>query len=345
MLISQDICTLTETIEFRSSQPRKAPNVTRNFMRKITSKENRKTIWFSIIFSLLFFTALGTFMIYIFYEMWLNNEVENKTYLMPIFGLLVYFIGFSFAKSYVKCAPKIILDFEKITIKNKTYYWKDIQNLKMTGKKGFGLFSYQMEVTTLEFENNIKEYIFDDMYSNSWEIKSFIKQIVVDKKDKFEIEEYKFSKNDIEKERFEEFKGNPIFSFRGIMLWSLIILFVGMIVFSKSKISNIKGLLFLILFCTFWFAFNAYFMHYFELSKNYFVVKNHYFWWIKDIYKNSEIEIIIFESQGKQPNTLRIISKNYRRKIYPAATLNDEKWLEMKMELEKKNIKVRNECI
>ena len=314
-------------------------------MRKITSKENRKTIWFSIIFSLLFFTALGSFMIFIFYKMWLNNEVENKTYLMPVFALLVYFIGYSFAKTYIKNTPKMILDFEKITIKNKIYYWKDIQNIKMTGKKGFGLFSYQMEVTTLEFENNITEYIFDDLYSNSWEIKSFIKQIVVDKKDKLEIEQHKVSNNDIENERFAEFKGNPIFSFRGIMLWSLIILFVGMIVFSKSKISNVKGLIFLVSFCAFWFAFNAYCMHYFALSKNYFVVKNHYFWWINDIYKNSEIEIIVYESQGKQPNSLRIITKNFRRKIYPAGTLNDDKWLEMKMELERKNIKVRNECI
>ena len=323
----------------------KPRDVTRNFMTKITSKKNRKTVWFSIIFSLLFFTALGTFMIYIFYKMWLNNEVENKTYLMPIFSLLVYFIGFSFAKSYIKNTPKIILDFEKITINNKTYYWKDIQNVKMTGKKGFGLFSYQMEVTTLEFENNITEYIFDDMYSNSWEIKSFIKQIVVDKKDKFEISTNETNKNDIEKENFEEFKGSPIFSFRGIIMWSLILFFLFLLFSPIRKISHINALKFFVPFSLIWFAFNSYCMHYFELSKNYFVVRNHYFWWVKDIYKNSEIEIIVYESQPKQPNNLRVITKNYRRKIYPAGTLNDEKWLEMKMELERKNIKVRNECI
>jgi hypothetical protein len=314
-------------------------------MTKITSKENRKMVWFSIIFSLLFFTALGTFMIYIFYKMWLNNEVENKTYLMPIFGVLVYFIGFSFAKSYIKNTPKIILDFEKITIKNRTYYWKDIQNVKMTGKKGFGLLSYQMEVTTLQFQNKITEYIFDDMYSNSWEIKSFIKQIVVDKKNKFEISTNETNKKDIEKEHFEEFKGNPFFSFRGIMMWSLILFLLFMTFSPFRKISYFNALKFFIPFGLFWFAFNAYCMHYFELSKNYFVVRNHYFWWIKDIYKSSEIEIIVYESQGKQPNSLRIITKNYRRKLYPAGTLNDKKWLEMKTKLERQNIEVRNECI
>ena len=284
-------------------------------------------------------------MIYIFYKMWLNNEIEIKIYFMLIFGILVYLIGFTFAKSYIKNSPKIILDFEKITIKNKTYYWKDIQNLKMTGKKGFGLFSFQMEVTTLKFENNTTEYIFDDMYSNSWEIKSFIKQIVVDKKDKFETTVNKIVEKDIEKENFEEFKGNPFFSFRGIIMWSLILFFVFLLIFTNGKMSKSNALKFFIPLGLFWFAFNSFCMHYFELSKNYFVVKNHYFWWIKDIYKNSEIEIIVFETQPKQPNCLRIISKNYRRKIYLAGTLNDEKWLEMKTELERKNIKVRNECI
>lgn len=314
-------------------------------MTKITSKENRKMVWFSIIFSLLFFTAMGTFMIYIFYKIWLNNEVENKTYLMPIFGALVYFIGFSFAKSYIKNTPKIILDFEKITIKNRTYYWKDIQNVKMTGKKGFGLLRYQMEVTTLQFQNKITEYIFDDMYSNSWEIKSFIKQIVVDKNDKFVINTNETNKKDLEKENFEEFKGSPFFSFRGIMMWSLILFFLFITFSPIRKISYFDALKFFIPFGLFWFAFNAYCMHYFELSKNFFVVRNHYFWWIKDIYKNSEIEIIVYESQGRQPNSLRIITKNYMRKLYPAGTLNDKKWLEMKTELERKNIKVRNECI
>ena len=314
-------------------------------MTKITSKENFKTIWLSIVFSVLFFGALGSAMIYIFYKMWLNNEIENKTYLMPIFGIIVYFIGFSFVKSYIKNSPKIILDFDKIIVKGKTYFWKDIKNIQMTGKKGFGLFNYQMEVTTLKFENNITEYIFDDMYSNSWKIKSFIKQIVVDKNDKFEITENEVLKKEIEKEQFEEFKGSPFFSFRGILMWSLILFFLFLLFSPIRKISFINALKFFVPFGLFWFAFNAYCMHYFELSKNYFVIKNHYFWWINDIYKNSEIEIIVFESQPKQPNSLRIVSKNYRRKIYLAGTLNDAKWLEMKTKLENRKIEVRNECI
>ena len=282
---------------------------------------------------------------YIFYKIWINDEVELKTSFFPIFGLIIYYIGFSFAKSYLKNSSKIVVDAEKISVNNKTYYWKDVQNIKMTGKKGFGLFNYQMEVTTLEFVNNAKEYIFDDMYLNSWEIKSFIKQIVLDKKDNFEIITIKALEKDIEKENFNEFKGSPFFSFRGVMMWSLILFFVFLIFSPIRKISYFDALKFTIPFGLFWFVLHSYNMHYFELSKNYFVVRNHYFWWIKDIYKNSEIEVVVFERQPKQSNSLRIINKNFRRKIYLADTLNDKKWLEMKVELERKNIDVRNEAI
>ncbi len=314
-------------------------------MTKITSKVNPKTIWSIITLIIIVMGMLGSALIFVFYKEWQSNKIENKDYLMPIFGVLIYVIGFFYIKSYIKNSPKLELDKDKIVIKDKVYYWQNIKNIKITGKVGFGPFNYPMEATALIFNDNVQKYIFDDLYSNSWEIKSFIKQMIIEKKEKFEIKEFKIIKNEIDKENFEEFKGSPFFSFRGIILWSLIIFFVAMIIFSNSKISNMKGLIFLIPICIFWFAFNSYCMHYFELSKNYFVVKNHYFWWVKDIYKNSEIEVIVFECQQKQPNSLRVISKNFKRKIYLAGTLNDEKWLVMKTELERKNIEVRNEAI
>ena len=86
-------------------------------------------------------------------------------------------------------------------------------------------------------------------------------------------------------------------------------------------------------------------MNYFEISKKYFVVKNYYFFWKKNIFHITEIKEIVFESHGKQPNTLRLISKKFNSKSYPAGTLTNKIWLDMKTELESKNIIVRNECI
>jgi hypothetical protein len=316
----------------------------RQNMTKIISKRSQKR-YFGIVFCMLIFVVIGTIPIYTFYDEWLNSYIKSHTFFMFIFGILMYFIVFALAKIYIKNSAKIILNSDKILIKDKIYYWKDIKNIEMTGKKKFGLFIYPMEATTLEFENNTIVNIFDDMYSNSWKIKSFIKQIIVDKKDKFEISINKTDKKEIENEYFEVFRGSPFFSFRGIILWSLILLSLLFLLFIEEKISRVDFLKIFIPLGSFWFVFNSYCMHYFELSKNYFVIKNHFFWWIKTIYKNSEIENIVFENQSNRVNSLRIISKNYKQKVYLAGTLNNKKWLKLKTEFEGKNIKVRNECI
>lgn len=314
-------------------------------MTTISSNQNKLKFYIPIVMLLLFFLGMGTFMIYSFVKIYKSGELQNKTYLMLLFGLFVYYLAYHFAISYRKKSPKIKVDNEKIIIKDKTYFWRDLQNIKLTGKKGFGFFNYQMEVATLNFNDKKTEYIYDDMYSNTWEIKSFIQQIVIDKKDTFKITSQNTSPKEIEKENFYAFKGNPVFSFRGLMMWGLISCFVYILLFTEGKISKLDALKAFVPLCAFWFLMNAYCMHYFELSKNYFVIKNHYFLWIKDINKISDIEEIVFESQGKQPNSLRIITKDFRRKLYPAGTLKDNQWLEMKGEFEKRNIVVRNECI
>ncbi len=90
---------------------------------------------------------------------------------------------------------------------------------------------------------------------------------------------------------------------------------------------------------------SSWMMHYFEVSKNFFIAKNHYFFWIKKVYPLNEIKEIVFEQQYKQPNRLRIITKDFKTKFYLAGSLTDKTWLEMKKKLEEKNIEVRNECI
>jgi hypothetical protein len=86
-------------------------------------------------------------------------------------------------------------------------------------------------------------------------------------------------------------------------------------------------------------------MFYFKCSENYFVVKNHNLLWKNKIYRLSDINEIVFETQGKQPNCLRIITRDFKSELYPAGTLRDKTWLELKDKLEQHHVQVRNECI
>jgi hypothetical protein len=63
------------------------------------------------------------------------------------------------------------------------------------------------------------------------------------------------------------------------------------------------------------------------------------------VYRLSDIREVVFELPYKMPVSLRIITNDFESKLYPAATLWSKKWIELKDELEKKNIKVRNEGV
>ncbi|MES2850182.1 MAG: hypothetical protein V4685_14080, partial [Bacteroidota bacterium] len=223
--------------------------------------------------------------------------------------------------------------------------WKDLENVELTGKRPFKYFiNFPMEAATLNFKNGQIKYIFDDMYANSWQIKSFLKTVVIDKKEYAEKVNYDIKHSDLSDDFFEIYKGNQFTSLRGILLWALVG-FLCYVFLNSKKIPTFGATIFLLLFCSFWFFLNSWLMNYFKVSQNFFIVKNHNFFWKEKGYKLSDIKEIVFETQGKMPNCLRIITKDFRNKLYPAGTLRDKTWLELKDKLESYNIRVRNECI
>lgn len=114
---------------------------------------------------------------------------------------------------------------------------------------------------------------------------------------------------------------------------------------SKWKRPPVGLLIFFGAFGTFWFVLQSWLMHYFGLTKDFLIVRNHNFIWKAKIYRLSDIKEIVFETQGKQPNCMRIITNNYKNKLYPAGTLRDKTWLNLKDKLEANGVTVRNECI
>ena len=99
------------------------------------------------------------------------------------------------------------------------------------------------------------------------------------------------------------------------------------------------------LFGLVWFLLNSFFMHYFQVSKIFLVVRNHNRVWKRKAYRINNIQEVVFETKQKWPNCLRVITKDFKTSLYPAGTLTDKTWLQLKGRLESYNIKVRNECI
>ncbi len=314
-------------------------------MTTIVSKRHFFKFYFSIIAGTLFFIALATGLLFIYNESAATGQLKPKEKLMPIFSVACYaFAGYSIYR-YIKNAPQITLDSDFIIFNKKIYSLIDIKKIELTGKRPFKFaIDFPMEAATLTFINGETKYIFDDMYSNSWELKSFLKQVVIDKKDFVESSNSKIDKEAVASDIYDIFKGNQFTSLRGITLWSLIGFFAYMTL--NNKRPNTVGLtVFVLVFSTFWFFVHSYLMHFFQVSENFFVVRNHNFIWMKKAYKFADIKEIVFETQGKMPNCLRVITNDFKSKLYPAGTLSDQNWFALKDKLESYKIKVRNECI
>ncbi|MFT2010205.1 hypothetical protein ACMA1I_16135 [Pontibacter sp. 13R65] len=315
-------------------------------MTTIVAKRHPLKFYLTVGFAFLFFCGMGTLMAFLFLAELSHGDMKPKEYLIPAFSAGSYFVAVYTVIKYFKNAPIIRLGNGRIAFgDSESYQLSEVVKVRLTGKKPFSyLISFPMEGAMLQFRNGSTKYFYDDMYANTWQLKSFLEQVVVHKKGYAEVVGGKVTSDDLRYKITEEFKGNQFTSLRGISLWGLIGFFLYLMAV-KMKLPPIGGLLFFGAFGIFWFFLNSWLMHYFEVAEDYFVVRNHNLLWRQHIYRLSNMREVVFETQGKMPNCLRVITKDYRNNMYPAGTLRDSTWLELKERLEKEGVVVRNECI
>lgn len=250
------------------------------------------------------------------------------------------------ALAYWKNVPIITIDNNTIHFGQQTFYLMNIKDVGLKGKKPFRfLMDYPMEGTSILFSDGTEKVVFDDMYTNSWEIKSFLDQTVVNKQAYRPIMPNSINKNSISFEAEEIFKGNQFTSFRGIILWGFIG-FLAYMAFGMNQNPPIGVTLLLVALGIFLFLISSVTMYYFGLTQDYLIIRNHNFIRKLKIYSLADIREVVFEAaDSRQAHTMRVITKDFRYKLYPAGTLRDKTWLDLKNKLEMKGVVVRNECI
>lgn len=315
----------------------------------IVSKRHKYKFYFSIGLVSVVFLGLGIISIYGFYYSYVNGNLQLKNYPLPFFGFGCLVMPLYSVYQYFKNSPKIELDKDSIKLKWRTreefYYLSSFDNIELTGKIPFRyIIRFPMEGITIKIKNGKTIYLFDDMYSNTWQIKKFLEDIVINKKEPQNYEETQIDNSSIDYDFMDLYKGNQITSLRGITLWGLIGFFL-ILLLLKGGNPPMGFYIFFFCFGSFWFFFNSYLMHYFGIDKEFLIIRNHNLIWINKVYKIPEIKEVVFETQGNMPNCLRVITKNFKSKLYPAGTLRTNDWLALKDALEKQGIVVRNECI
>ena len=257
------------------------------------------------------------------------------------FKLLIPFVLFLFVIysifRYRKNTPSITIKGRIVSFDKRSYSIDDIERIDFTGKQNFKyLLRFPMEGAMIVFKNMQVEYIFDDMYKNTSELKKFLDYSINNK----EFNPVKAHDQDVSGEYFYYYKGNFFLNIRGISFTAFLAFYLIMILKADAE-----KILMLSIFCIGFMLLLSMQFKYFGLNNRYFIVKNYILFWKRDVYRISDIKEIVYETQGKMPNCLRIITKDYRNKLYLAATVRNSEWLEMKTLFEKEGIIVRNECI
>lgn len=255
---------------------------------------------------------------------------------MPVLGFLFLFFSLWLAFKYAQTAYKIKITRQTISFNSKTYLITDIEKLKLTGTQDYPVFGYgNKEGAAIYFKDNTVKYIYDDMYSNTAELKKFLLSVT--------------NPNNIEPVKKKiintnynigsvSFKNFFIFSVRGgFFSLLLVMLLIGLI--QPNPIFNIVSY---ILFSVLVVALHIPLFYYFEISDNRLIVKNHILFTRKRTYYLDEISKISFEHTYGLPDALRIVTKDYKSKKYFAASLYDSTWASLKETLKELNINVEN---
>ncbi|MFI5160014.1 MAG: hypothetical protein ACHQHN_02000 [Sphingobacteriales bacterium] len=324
----------------------------------------------------IFYGALGFFTGGLFIHQYNSPDFEPRNYgLIPLLLFLVAGAIYTIYK-YCKTAPTIEINNESITFNHSlTYFWRDLECAKLTGKRPYLFFTYR-EGVSLKFKGREERIFLDKMYENSPEMKVFIEAMVSDKINSVEAmtnaetskfyttipESFDNKSNPVhndfkvqssgpngnvkakEPKGIFYFKGSPVFSFEGIIMWGLIVFFWIMGVFDFIKNHHLDGIVGLSILSVLFFILFSRRFYYFLVSNDTFFIKHYYFFWITNEYPLAEIKEVVFEQQSRMPIELRIINKDFTTAKYPAASLWSKTWMDLKAYFEQHNIKVRNEC-
>lgn len=310
---------------------------------KIQTKKSIEKFYITTILGLLFFIGIGCLLITIHFQELEKKGNSFKPYILLLFGIGVILLGFYSVFRYYKNSPTVKVFDDKIQINRKLFSFNDIETIYLTGKMPFRyIVNFPMEGIYLRLKSNEEIFLFDDMYSNLWMIKDYINKVYLNNETfkNPETKEKFYDKNEL----FYFYSGFQIFSFRGILLWFLLTPILFSLIF-KNQNFNFIGAISIIIFVLFWFYFNSWLMHHYGVSKKFLLIKNTNLPWKKKLYSLDEIKEIVFESEGKMPNCLRVITNDFQSKLYPGSTLSETTWIQLKTDLRNKKVIVRDECI
>ena len=280
---------------------------------------------------------------------------EQKSPLLLI-GFIALLLGVAYTGYSILKVPKIIIDQNFITFKSPfktdSVSWYQIKSVSLTGKRDRGFMLDSAEVSTLHLKNGKEIIIWASFYKNIAEIRTLLEKADTLLKENKPIAgniNLTFSNHYLNpslsshtsSSPFIKYAGNPHTSFNG-MLFYFFAAFIISIPFTSAKPFSPIVLVLLTPILMMYLGLGHQ-LHYFLISEDALVVKNHFWFWKKHIYNLQEIREVVFEKPGRWSKSVRIITNDFREKLYPAGSLRCKYWEELNLRFDELNTSVRNE--
>jgi hypothetical protein len=277
-----------------------------------------------------------------------DTPATQKDISLFTFGIILVFIGFSYTLFMILRVPKVQINNDAIRFKSifgsKTISWSEVQSISPTGRysRGFGINS--QETATLHLKNKKNERLHIAFYSNRHEIRSVLEIIneclanntPVSISSHYPIELYTTTFHG--SGEFLKFAGNPHTSFHGLIFYGVLgfVLFVAL----RNNVSFPASLVLLIPVSILYVGFGMQ-LNYFLLSDDELIVRNHFFLWKKHRYNISQIREFVFETPYRRSKSFRIITKDFREKLYSAGSLRRKHWKQLRQRIDGLGIEIR----
>ncbi|WP_295673264.1 hypothetical protein [uncultured Mucilaginibacter sp.] len=277
----------------------------------------------------------------------LHKEALSKggEIFMIVIGVVLALMPFYVVYRFYQNAPTIRVNSNSISFNDTApCFWADLEKFEMTGKRPFKfMLSDPKEGVLLKFKGQKEKYILDDMYENTPEIKKLIGSIVENTLSS-KVPANSADLGVLDDNSFTYYKGYQLLCFEGIFRW-LFFMFMAFFIISVIWSGLMAFAIGLLILGVFFYAMMGFRLYYFGVSPEHLVIRLHNIFWYRKFYPLADIREVVFETHYKMPVCLRVITNDFESKMYPAGSIWSKKWLQLKEDFEKKNIKVRNECV
>lgn len=270
----------------------------------------------------------------------LRDGVSNMFIPVLLCIAVVAFAGYLIYNMF-KLAPRISIDYNTVTLR---YLFKtiifSISDIKVIGYNGRR--PYKMIVTSylegakITLNDETVYYIYDDLYRNIAEIKQYLQQA------KEGISTVSITTdNEADTTLVKYYKGIWPLTLRGFSALAFFVMIIFVLISSVNKGSS-NSLFFLLFMFSGVTLFNIYLLYFVGLSDKHLTIKNHLLFWVRKHYRLEDIKIVVFDTQSKAPNAIRVITKDFHNRRFYCSSLADKQWLQLKADLEAKGVSVRN---